>query len=205
MIFLFVIVVSILYSADCEKRYDKHGCKEIHFFLGDDMEVNQYVVIYDKDQDGVPDKLDKCFDTPLRTEVDKNGCHIFEELVKKLIPEPVVPKIATLYIDFQSDAYDIIENDNNKIKEFADFLLKYSMYQARIVGHTDLTGDYTENIILSKNRAKAVSKALIALGVNASRLSTDGVGSNEPIAPNSTKNGRAQNRRIEVTLTKGIT
>lgn len=75
--------------------------------------------------------------------------------------------------------------------------------QARVelVGHSDGSGDPVKNTALSLDRAKATRAALIALGIAADRIDTRGVGPAEPIASNDTPEGRAQNRRVEVTLT----
>jgi OmpA-OmpF porin, OOP family len=67
----------------------------------------------------------------------------------------------------------------------------------RIEGHTDNSGKLQSNIRLSRDRAASVQAALIARGIEATRLLAEGFGPNQPIADNATKAGRAQNRRIE--------
>lgn len=68
-----------------------------------------------------------------------------------------------------------------------------------VVGHTDSTGDFQANIQLSQNRAEAVRLALTAqYGIDAGRLSAQGVGSALPVADNDTEEGRARNRRVEL-------
>ena len=192
------------YTVDCVNSYDKHGCNEVTFDLGSQISINQYQVIYDSDQDGIRDTLDKCLDTPLKTKVDKDGCHKIIEK-KIIVAEEVVEKIVeivTLKVNFNSNKYDILENYDLYIQEFADFLHVNQKYTVKIIGHTDSIGNYRKNMKLSKNRASAVYDALITLGINASRLSFDGVGPNEPIATNATSSGRTQNRRIDAILTK---
>lgn len=71
---------------------------------------------------------------------------------------------------------------------------------AEIVGHTDSVGTDAYNDGLSKRRAEAVRNYLVAQGIAASRLSVAWKGEREPIAPNTTAEGRAQNRRVEVTI-----
>jgi outer membrane protein OmpA-like peptidoglycan-associated protein len=66
-----------------------------------------------------------------------------------------------------------------------------------ISGHTDITGSRALNTRLSKARAEAVKTYLVTRGIEASRISTVGYGPDKPIASNKTKEGRAQNRRIE--------
>jgi len=71
---------------------------------------------------------------------------------------------------------------------------------ARIVGHTDSTGSDAINDPLSLERARTVSNYLQDRGVPASRLEIAGRGSREPVADNTTPEGRAQNRRVEIFL-----
>ncbi|MDE6806573.1 MAG: OmpA family protein, partial [Muribaculaceae bacterium] len=70
-----------------------------------------------------------------------------------------------------------------------------------VVGYTDNTGTEQLNQTLSEERAQSVASYLEAHGVNASRVKTLGEGWNDPIASNSTPEGRAQNRRVEIYIT----
>lgn len=67
-----------------------------------------------------------------------------------------------------------------------------------IGGHTDNVGDASQNLRLSERRANAVKNYLMSKGVDASRLTAKGFGDTQPLADNSTEEGRAQNRRIEM-------
>jgi len=70
----------------------------------------------------------------------------------------------------------------------------------QINGHTDNSGKPTDNITLSENRARAVTTFLIARGIVATRLVAKGWGDTKPVADNSTPEGRAKNRRTELTV-----
>ncbi len=72
---------------------------------------------------------------------------------------------------------------------------------ATIVGNTDNTGGLELNMQLSQQRANAVMNYLISQGVAASRLKAIGDGPNNPIVPNTTAAGRAQNRRVDIYIT----
>ena len=67
-----------------------------------------------------------------------------------------------------------------------------------IIGHTDDKGDDNDNMVLSKLRAASVRDYLISEGIDASKMITTGMGETMPIASNDTKEGRAQNRRVEI-------
>ena len=69
-----------------------------------------------------------------------------------------------------------------------------------IVGHTDSSGDETQNKALSLARAQAVADWLEDRGIDSARISTIGAGSSEPVADNATRYGRSLNRRIEIRL-----
>ncbi len=68
----------------------------------------------------------------------------------------------------------------------------------QINGHTDNSGKVADNARLSENRAKSVTAYLVTKGINAGRLSFKGYGDTQPVANNSTAEGRAQNRRTEL-------
>lgn len=72
----------------------------------------------------------------------------------------------------------------------------------KITGHTDNVGDLVYNYTLSKRRAESVKAYLVSKGIDTRRIVTDGVGWTHPLAPNDTEEGRAKNRRIEISFTK---
>jgi OOP family OmpA-OmpF porin len=71
-----------------------------------------------------------------------------------------------------------------------------------LTGHTDNTGTPEANQKLSLDRADAVSQMLVTGGVAADRITTAGYGQDRPIASNDTEEGRAKNRRLELTVTQ---
>jgi outer membrane protein OmpA-like peptidoglycan-associated protein len=73
--------------------------------------------------------------------------------------------------------------------------------QTQIVGHTDSVGSDAYNMRLSQRRAESVATYLVQQGVPRQNIKTDWRGKREPIASNATAAGRAQNRRVEITLT----
>ncbi len=91
----------------------------------------------------------------------------------------------------KSESLPVIEQVYQLMK--LDLTLKIS-----IEGHTDNVGDATGNKKLSADRAKAVMDALIAKGVDKTRLSSTGWGQEKPVADNNTSEGKAKNRRVEI-------
>ena len=71
-----------------------------------------------------------------------------------------------------------------------------------VAGHTDSDGRASTNQALSERRANAVKAILIEKGIDAKRIKTVFKGENEPIATNDTEEGKAKNRRVEITLAK---
>ncbi len=85
------------------------------------------------------------------------------------------------------------------LKEIASTMQQHADLRILIEGHTDNVGAAAANLALSDARAAAVKAALVAeFGVDAARVSTKGIGDAKPSAPNTTAEGRAQNRRVEI-------
>jgi outer membrane protein OmpA-like peptidoglycan-associated protein len=71
-------------------------------------------------------------------------------------------------------------------------------WKLNVTGHTDNVGGDASNLALSERRSASVKAALVARGIVAARLETGGSGASSPKATNSTLEGRAQNRRVEL-------
>lgn len=100
---------------------------------------------------------------------------------------------------FATNKYDLNSVAKANLAEFARVLQEYSDADVAIFGHTDSTGSDAINDPLSVNRANAVADYLMSLGVSASQIkSVEGFGSKEPVADNSTAEGRKANRRVEI-------
>ena len=100
---------------------------------------------------------------------------------------------------FATNKADLNASSKSSLQQFATVLKNNSACDVAIYGHTDNTGSDAINNPLSVNRAKSVSNYLKSLGVPASQIkSVDGQGSTNPVADNSTAEGRKQNRRVEV-------
>ena len=103
-------------------------------------------------------------------------------------------------ITFATDSDAIAGSFYAPLNNLANSFRQYNQNSIEIVGHTDNTGSHSYNMNLSQRRAQSVANYLTAQGVDGSRLSSRGAGPDQPIASNATADGRAQNRRVEVTL-----
>jgi outer membrane protein OmpA-like peptidoglycan-associated protein len=100
---------------------------------------------------------------------------------------------------FATNKADLNAASKASLTQFAEVLKENKDMDIAIFGHTDNTGTDAVNNPLSKNRAQSVSKFLKSQGVSSSQIKTiDGQGSKNPVADNSTAEGRKQNRRVEV-------
>ena len=100
---------------------------------------------------------------------------------------------------FATNKADLNDTSKASLTQFAEVLKENKEMDIAIFGHTDNTGTDAVNNPLSKNRAQSVSKFLKSQGVASSQIKTiDGQGSKNPVADNSTAEGRKQNRRVEV-------
>ncbi len=170
----------------------------------------------DNDGDGIPDTKDKCPNKPetFNGYQDDDGCPDVKPAPKpKVIEKPkkpapkkevkkVKPKIYRLkYINFEVNSYNLTDRARKELDKFAESIKAYPNAELFVKGYTDNTGSKSYNIMLSKKRANAVREYLITKGIPAFRIKADGYGPANPIASNKTREGRAQNRRIEIELT----
>ena len=113
----------------------------------------------------------------------------------KLIEEG---KFSTTGILFDVNAATIKPESNGVLKQVADVLKANPGVKIKITGHTDSDGADAANLELSRKRAEAVKTALETdHGIDGASLQTDGKGESKPVADNKTKEGKAQNRRVE--------
>jgi len=108
-------------------------------------------------------------------------------------------RVAIYGIYFDTDRADVKSDSEPTLEEIARLLRQNPDLSLYVVGHTDDVGALEYNMDLSQRRAKAVVETLVSkYGVDAKRLKAYGVGSLAPVVSNSTEDGRAKNRRVEL-------
>lgn len=95
--------------------------------------------------------------------------------------------------DVKPQFYNTLNSVSLVFKEFKQTLIN-------VTGHTDSSGDANYNFDLSRRRAAAVAQYLSAQQLDSNRFSVEGHGASDPVASNATASGKAQNRRVEITI-----
>lgn len=117
----------------------------------------------------------------------------------------VVSEGSNLYIKFTDailfapDSTELKEHGQKDITNLAKALQENPQIYILVIGHADSL-ETTDHMTLSINRAQVVKSALVAAGVDDSRITTTGKGSTEPVASNSTEEGGAKNRRVAILI-----
>ena len=103
-------------------------------------------------------------------------------------------------VTFATDSADLNPQFHAALDKIAATLVDYNQTVVQVAGHTDSTGSHAYNMQLSQKRADSVKTYLTGRGVTAQRLQAVGAGPDHPVADNATPEGRAQNRRVEITI-----
>jgi len=137
----------------------------------------------DADRDGVLDSLDQCPDTAPGTAVDAKGC------VQK-------GSVTLEGVAFQTNSAKLIGDSADVLNRVAKELKEHPRLKIELQGFTDSVGSNQRNLQLSQQRADAVRNYLLDQGVSASQVVARGYGEDQPVADNTSMEGRAQNRRV---------
>lgn len=100
--------------------------------------------------------------------------------------------------NFGPGSAELSEDAKKRFVEAANVIAQNPNVNVRIEGHSDTSGNAKKNEALSQARAESVKSYLIENGVNSERITAQGFGSSKPVADNKTKEGRIQNRRVEI-------
>jgi OmpA-OmpF porin, OOP family len=143
----------------------------------------------DTDRDGVVDASDRCPGTPSGVAVDEVGC-------------TQQGKVTLAGVRFENASATLMRDSTAALDRVAADLRKYPQLQIEVQGHTDSVGSAVYNLRLSQQRADAVRGYLIEQGVRAEQVAARGYGEADPVADNATAAGRAQNRRVMMSVLK---
>jgi outer membrane protein OmpA-like peptidoglycan-associated protein len=105
---------------------------------------------------------------------------------------------------FASDQVTLLPQARTRLDQVAEVLLTLSERNITIEGHTDSQGTETHNLELSQGRADAVRNYLTQRGYQPDRIQAHGMGEGRPIADNGNPEGRANNRRVEIIIERGL-
>jgi OOP family OmpA-OmpF porin len=157
-------------------------------------------VARDADRDGVPDTSDRCPNTAPGQPVDAAGCPVLFEITGGafVTQQGQQEKLVLQGVNFQTSRSRLTQDSYAILDMVAASLLDHPDVRIEIGGHTDATGTDAINNPLSQARAQAVMAYLARKGVPLEQMEAHGYGSRQPIATNTTAEGRAQNRRVEL-------
>ena len=141
----------------------------------------------DDDGDNVVNHLDECPNTRTNAPVDARGCEIGSTVELR-------------GVNFASSSDRLLTGAEQVLDDAIDWLKKNPHLVVEVAGHTDSDGAAAANLGLSERRAYTVRDYLINGGVSESSLTARGYGESEPIADNSTTEGKAENRRVELRI-----
>ncbi len=148
--------------------------------------------IPDTDGDGVNDEEDKCINE--KGPASNYGCPIIsEEIIKRV-------NLAAKNVFFATASDKLLKQSNKRLDDVVTILNENPTFKVQIDGHTDAQGKDEYNLDLSNRRAASVKAYLVSKGIAESRLASTGYGETKPVADNNKAAGRAQNRRVEMTL-----
>ncbi len=153
----------------------------------------------DTDGDSILDKDDKCPEEA--GPVANNGCPEIEEIALTEAVQKTLNDYAKTIL-FTTGKSSIKAESTGVILDIIKILQEYPNARFSIEGHTDSVGSEITNQKLSTKRALAVKNFLVGQGIDTSRLESIGYGEKKPIATNMYKEGRSQNRRVEINLLK---
>jgi outer membrane protein OmpA-like peptidoglycan-associated protein len=150
----------------------------------------------DADGDGIPDDSDACPNAPetINQYMDEDGCPDQKPSRIEVTKQQIVIKEQ---IQFETGKATIRPVSYPVLDDVVQVLKDYPEIKVRIEGHTDSDGPDAANLELSKRRADAVFEYVIAKGIDARRLITQGFGETRPIDTNTTAAGKQRNRRVE--------
>ena len=150
----------------------------------------------DNDKDGFADAQDKCPSAPetLNKFEDEDGCPDKISVIEKTL--------VLKGVNFRTGLSELTPESYGVLDDIVPQLMAYPEMEFEVAGHTDNKGNPTKNQMLSQARAQTVANYFMSKGVDSKRLKVTGYGSSRPISSNTSAEGRALNRRVELNRLK---
>ena len=145
----------------------------------------------DLDGDGVLDSVDICNATERNTAVNQVGCGLFDSVLSE--------------VTFKPSSHWVSPKSKRAIDEVIDVLLAFPEARIEVQAHADNQGPDELNKLVSTARAEAVVKYMLEQGVGEKQLIAKGYGESQPLASNTTAEGRRKNRRIQLLTLPSLT
>lgn len=146
--------------------------------------------LQDDDRDGVINARDLCPDTPLRSDIDNDGCGTYIKTEEQL----------QLRILFANDSADINPVFRGQIRSMSEFLKQYPSTSIELQGYASKVGSAEYNLALSKKRAYNVENTLISYGISQSRIRIVGFGDTNVAESGDDEVSHAMNRKVIATV-----
>ncbi|NGZ14997.1 OmpA family protein [Vibrio aestuarianus] len=146
--------------------------------------------LQDDDRDGVINARDLCPDTPLRSDIDNDGCGTYIKTEDQL----------QLRILFANDSADINPVFRGQIRSMSEFLKQYPSTSIELQGYASKVGSAEYNLALSKKRAYNVENTLISYGISQSRIRIVGFGDTNLAESGDDEVSHAMNRKVIATV-----
>jgi outer membrane protein OmpA-like peptidoglycan-associated protein len=162
------------------------------------MKVNALGCEIDTDGDGVLDSVDKCPTVYAKT---PDGCPPEAVVNEGVVPAPAsAPAVVMTLgdVNFAFDSATLTPAADANIDKAVAHVNQWPDEKFELKGNTDSIGSDAYNMKLSQRRADAVRNEMIKRGVAADRITATGYGEADPVSSNATKEGRAENRRVEL-------
>ncbi len=139
-----------------------------------------------------------------RDEIRQTYLNVWQKMQSRSVLEPMESIIADVIrlpeVNFKTNSDVLLTGIGSRLQRAAATLNRYPDLQIEVAGLTDSDGSGLANFSLSERRAKTVRDYLIQYGVDEERLTATGYGESQPIADNTSANGKAANRRVELRI-----
>lgn len=192
---------------------------------GDIKHENNKAYVQDKDGDTVRDSWGRCVRTnnwtketatakcegwpepvvaaPVAAEPVAEAAPVAQPapvVVAEVAPVVAVPLSFNAF--FENDGQKLTSRAKENLDEYAEYMKAHPTSKVNVTGYADSKGKPAYNQKLSEKRAEAAKSYLVSKDINANRINAKGMGEKNPIADNAFADGRAQNRRVELTITQ---